>query len=44
MSLTPPIIEHAAPLLGEHNDYVFGTVLGLAAEERQRLAAQKVIY
>ena len=44
MSLTPPIIEHAAPLLGEHNDYVFGTVLGLPAEERQRLAAQKVIY
>jgi len=44
MSLTPPIIEHAAPLLGEHNDYVFGTLLGLPAQERQRLAEQKVIY
>ena len=44
MSLTPPIIEHAAPLLGEHNDYVFGTLLGISSEERQRLAAQKVIY
>ena len=44
MSLTPPIIEHAAPLLGEHNDYVFGTLLGMPADERQRLAAQKVIY
>ena len=44
MSLTPPIIEHAAPLLGEHNDYVFGTLLKMPAEERQRLAAQKVIY
>jgi crotonobetainyl-CoA:carnitine CoA-transferase CaiB-like acyl-CoA transferase len=44
MSLTPPIIEHAAPLLGEHNDYVFGTLLGLPAAERQRLAEQKVIY
>jgi crotonobetainyl-CoA:carnitine CoA-transferase CaiB-like acyl-CoA transferase len=44
MSLTPPIIEHAAPLLGEHNDYVFGTLLGMTAEERQRLAAHKVIY
>jgi len=44
MSVTSPTIERAAPLLGEHNDYVFGTVLGLSAEERQRLAAQKVIY
>jgi crotonobetainyl-CoA:carnitine CoA-transferase CaiB-like acyl-CoA transferase len=44
MSLTPPVIEHAAPLLGEHNDYVFGTLLKMPAEERRRLAAQKVIY
>ena len=44
MSLTPPIIEHAAPLLGEHNDYVFGTVLGISAAERERLVAERVIY
>jgi crotonobetainyl-CoA:carnitine CoA-transferase CaiB-like acyl-CoA transferase len=44
MSVTTPTIDRAAPLLGEHNDYVFGTLLGLSLEERQRLAARKVIY
>lgn len=44
MSLTPATIENAAPLLGEHNDYVLGGLLGLSVAERQRLAAEKVIY
>jgi len=44
MSRTPPSIERAAPLLGEHNEYVLGELLGLSAEERQRLIAEKVIY
>ncbi|HTV95609.1 MAG TPA: CoA transferase [Steroidobacteraceae bacterium] len=43
-SATPARIDRAAPLLGEHNDYVLGTLLGLSVEERQRLAARKVIY
>lgn len=44
MSATPPSIQRAAPELGEHNDYVLGELLGLSVEERQRLAAEKVIY
>jgi benzylsuccinate CoA-transferase BbsF subunit len=30
------------PLLGEHNDYVFGTLLGLSKEQMERLRAEKV--
>jgi crotonobetainyl-CoA:carnitine CoA-transferase CaiB-like acyl-CoA transferase len=44
LSATPPSIGRAAPTLGEHNDYVFGELLGLSAEQRQRLVAEKVIY
>ncbi|MGD0779278.1 MAG: CoA transferase [Dehalococcoidales bacterium] len=32
------------PLLGEHNDYVFGDLLGLTSEEIARLKEEKVIY
>jgi crotonobetainyl-CoA:carnitine CoA-transferase CaiB-like acyl-CoA transferase len=44
MSATPPSIHRAAPLLGEHNDYVLGELLGLSTGERQRLIEKKVIY
>jgi crotonobetainyl-CoA:carnitine CoA-transferase CaiB-like acyl-CoA transferase len=44
MSATPASVSRAAPLLGEHNDYVLGTLLGLSAEERQRLIEQKIVY
>lgn len=44
MSATPPSIGRAAPELGEHNDYVLGELLGLSADQRRRLAAEKVIY
>jgi crotonobetainyl-CoA:carnitine CoA-transferase CaiB-like acyl-CoA transferase len=44
MSATPASITRAAPLLGEHNDYVLGELLGLSAEERQRLIANKIVY
>jgi crotonobetainyl-CoA:carnitine CoA-transferase CaiB-like acyl-CoA transferase len=44
MSATPAVIQRAAPTLGEHNDYVLGELLGLSAQERQRLVEQKVIY
>jgi crotonobetainyl-CoA:carnitine CoA-transferase CaiB-like acyl-CoA transferase len=44
MSVTSPSIARAAPLLGEHNDYVLGELLGLSAQERERLAAQKTVY
>jgi benzylsuccinate CoA-transferase BbsF subunit len=32
------------PLLGEHNDYVFGDLLGLSGEEITKLKEEKVIY
>jgi crotonobetainyl-CoA:carnitine CoA-transferase CaiB-like acyl-CoA transferase len=32
------------PLLGEHNDYVFGELLGLPGEEIARLQEEEVIY
>lgn len=33
-----------SPLLGEHNDYVFRTLLGMTEEELARLTEEKVIY
>jgi len=44
MSRTPGRIHRRAPLLGEHNDYVFGELLGLSKEEIERLVEEKVIY
>ena len=44
MSATPAVVHRAAPILGEHNDYVLGELLGLSAEERQRLIDHKVVY
>lgn len=43
--MTPDAAEVArgAPLLGEHNDYVYGDVLGLSAKEIEDLVARKVI-
>ncbi|MDE2597398.1 MAG: CoA transferase [Sphingomonadales bacterium] len=36
-------IERGAPLLGEHNDYVYREVLGLSAERLADLVARKVV-
>ena len=33
-----------APLLGEHNDYVFGELLGLSSNEIKRLEESEVIW
>jgi benzylsuccinate CoA-transferase BbsF subunit len=44
MSLTPPKIYRHGPLLGEHNDYVFGELLGMSDEEIQKLKEERVIY
>jgi benzylsuccinate CoA-transferase BbsF subunit len=33
-----------APLFGEHNDYVFGEILGISQEEVKRMMEQEVIY
>jgi len=41
---TPAKINRHAPLLGEHNEYVFGELLGMSAVEIKRLEQDKVIY
>jgi crotonobetainyl-CoA:carnitine CoA-transferase CaiB-like acyl-CoA transferase len=40
----PPITYHHAPLVGQDNEYVFGEILGLDAEQVRELEAAKVIY
>ena len=44
MSKTPGKIRKRAPLIGEHNDYVFGEILGMPQNEIDRLKEEKVIY
>lgn len=44
LSETPGKIRRPAPLLGEHNDYVFGELLGLSQSEIKRLVENKIIY
>ncbi len=43
MSGTPARFQRRAPLLGEHNDYVFGKLLGLDSEEYVKLMEEGVI-
>jgi crotonobetainyl-CoA:carnitine CoA-transferase CaiB-like acyl-CoA transferase len=43
LSRTPGRIARGAPRLGEHNDEVYGTLLGLTARERARLREERVI-
>jgi benzylsuccinate CoA-transferase BbsF subunit len=44
LSETPGEIYRPAPSLGEHNDYVFGELLGKSKQEIQDLIKKKVIY
>jgi len=44
LSGTPARIEKAGPLLGQHNDYVFGELLGIPKQDITRLIAENVIY
>ncbi len=43
-SRTPAKIDRWTPKLGEHNQYIFGELLGLEAQEIEDLIAVKVIY
>ena len=43
LSHTPGHIRSHAPLLGQHNDYVFGELLGIAQQDIAALVAQGVI-
>jgi crotonobetainyl-CoA:carnitine CoA-transferase CaiB-like acyl-CoA transferase len=44
LSETPATIRGSAPLIGADNDYVLCQLLGLSADEVQRLASAKVVY
>lgn len=44
LSETPGRVQRAAPLLGQHNRYVFGKLLGLSNSEIARLEKEKVLY
>jgi benzylsuccinate CoA-transferase BbsF subunit len=44
MSATPCDVHRPAPMLGQHNEYVFGTLLGRSKEEIDRLIEEQVIY
>jgi len=43
-SETPARIHKASPLLGEHNEEVFGELLGMSKEEVKKLEAAQIIY
>ncbi|MCP4749778.1 MAG: CoA transferase [Proteobacteria bacterium] len=44
LSETPAGIHRHAPLLGEHNEQVFGGLLGMSEEEMKQLEEEQVIY
>ncbi len=44
LSETPGSVRHAAPLLGEHNEYVLHQLLGLELAEVDRLQAAQAVY
>ena len=44
LSDTPGTIRRPAPMLGEHNNYVFKELLGLPEEEIEELIRKKIIY
>jgi crotonobetainyl-CoA:carnitine CoA-transferase CaiB-like acyl-CoA transferase len=44
LSETPCEVRRPAPLLGEHNNYVFGELLSKTEEEIAQLVEDKVIY
>jgi benzylsuccinate CoA-transferase BbsF subunit len=44
LSETPASIRRHAPSLGEHNQQVFGDLLGMSAGEIEKLAEERVIY
>ena len=41
---TPAGIRRQAPLIGEHNEYVFGELMGMNNQEIAALVKEEVIY
>lgn len=44
LSATPGRVRHPAPILGQHNEYVFKELLGISDEEYVNLMVEQVIY
>jgi len=44
LSASPTTPHKRAPILGEHNDYVYGQLLGLSKEEIEALVESEVIF
>ncbi len=44
LSETPAKVTGPSPLIGEHNEYVFGELLGMSSKEIARLVDEEVIY
>ncbi|HUV51497.1 MAG TPA: CoA transferase [Dehalococcoidia bacterium] len=44
LSVTPAQVYRPGPLLGEHNQYIFGELLGMSSTEIDRFIEEKVIY
>ena len=44
LSKTPGELRWPAPVMGQHNEHVFGDILGLSPEEIAQLMEEKVIY
>jgi CoA:oxalate CoA-transferase len=43
LSATPGAVRHGAPTVGEHNDYVYGEILGIPADEVSGLRTDGII-
>ena len=43
LSKTPGNIRRSAPCLGEHNEYVFGELLGMSTKDMEQLAEEGII-
>ena len=44
LSQTPGKISRPAPMLGEHNEYVFNKILGIGTEQINELMKEQIIY
>jgi crotonobetainyl-CoA:carnitine CoA-transferase CaiB-like acyl-CoA transferase len=43
LSETPAKLQRPSPLLGQHNDYVFGDIVGLSRIDIQKLKDEGII-
>jgi len=44
MTATPVNLQRPAPLIGQHNQYVLGELLGMAQSEIDQLIEEQVVY